>query len=466
MKYNSSGGERMADTIAAIATGGAASAIGIIRISGDDAIAVADSMFRAKNGVSLTQAERSQMYYGEICGADGGLLDMCLCCVSRAPVSYTGEDTAEFHCHGSPVALSEILKELFRRGVRQAAPGEFTKRAFLNGRMDLTQAEAVIDLIEAETPAAARNAAGQLRGAVGIRLAAIYGDLIDVMAHFHAAIDYPDEDIDEFELQVYLYLLQDASEALGFMLSTHERGRILREGIPAVIAGRPNTGKSSLLNALLGYSRAIVTEVAGTTRDTIEEKIVIGNITIRLTDTAGVRATTDTVEKLGVERALAAMQGAGLAIVVLDGSEPLQDEDLETLKSVPHDVPTLIAVNKSDLPPAIAPEILDGLNKPYCRISALTGSGLDTLEAEIKRMLPDLSIPPDGELISNVRQADAISRARESINRAVSAINDSVTPDAVLTEIEAALAAIGETTGRTIREDITDRIFERFCVGK
>ena len=456
----------MADTIAAIATGGAISAIGIVRVSGDSAISVADSMFQARSGIRLADAEPRRMYYGEASGPDGGLLDLCLCCISRKPGSYTGEDTVEFHCHGSPVVLSELLRTLFSLGARQAEPGEFTKRAFLNGRMDLTQAESVIDMIEAETPAAARNAAGQLRGAVGTRLDAIYSDLVDVMAHFHAAIDYPDEDIDEFELQVYLYLLQDASEALGFMLSTHERGRVLRDGIPAVIAGRPNTGKSSLLNALLGYSRAIVTEVAGTTRDTIEEKIVIGNIVIRLTDTAGMRATSDAVEKLGVERAIAALEGAGLAIVVLDGSEPICSEDADAIKSIPRHVPKLVAVNKSDLPQTIDFDALNDLGLPYCCISALTGSGLDALEAGIKSLLPDLTIPPDGELISNVRQADAISRAREAIDRAVGAINDSVTPDAILTEIETALAAIGETTGKTVREDITERIFERFCVGK
>jgi len=494
----------MADTIAAIATGGVISAIGIVRISGDDAIGIADKIFRRKSaagqsavsqnaapysaagqsaaghstrsqsaaqGISLGNAQNRRMYYGELTGTDGGLLDLCLCTVSRAPESYTGEDTVEFHCHGSPIVLSEILSALFHFGARQAGPGEFTKRAFLNGRMDLTQAEAVIDLIEAETSAAARNAAGQLRGAVGMRMEAIYSDLLDVMAHFHAAIDYPDEDIDEFEMQVYLYLLRDAGEALSFMLSTHERGRVLREGVPAAIIGRPNTGKSSLLNALLGYSRAIVTEVAGTTRDTIEEKIVIGNIVLRLTDTAGLRKSSDIVEAQGIERTHDAIKRSQLVLLVLDGSEPLKEEDHDILRlmsspGIKKRVRVLIAVNKSDLPSAFNDDALAGYGSTVCRLSALTGKGLDNLEGEIKKILPDISAPPDGELISNARQADAISRARDAISRAVDAINASVTPDAVLTEVEAALAAIGETTGKTIREDITDRIFERFCVGK
>jgi tRNA modification GTPase len=456
----------MADTIAAIATSGAVSAIGIVRISGDGAVAIADKMFRPSGGIKLAEAESRRMYYGEIIGVDGGLLDMCLCCVFRTPGSYTGEDAVEFHCHGSPVVLAEIMRSLYAHGARQAEAGEFTKRAFLNGRMDLTQAEAVIDLIQAETPAAARNAACQIRGAIGVRLEAMYSDLLNIMAHFHAAIDYPDEDIDEFEMQVYLYMLKDARDELRWMLSTHERGRVLREGIQAVIVGRPNTGKSSLLNALLGYSRVIVADAPGTTRDTIEEKIIIGNIPVRLIDTAGLRATGDSVEQLGVERTLDALRGAGLAILVVDGSEPLQEEDVAALHSIPVNIPTIVAVNKSDLPNALSADVFTAFKSSYCRISALTGDGLDKLEEIIKKALPEQSAPPDGELISNARQADAIMRARDGIDRAICAINASVTPDAVLTEIEAALSAIGETTGKTIREDITARIFERFCVGK
>jgi tRNA modification GTPase len=362
--------------------------------------------------------------------------------------------------------LSEALRTLFVHGARQAEAGEFTKRAFLNGRMELTRAEAVIDLIQAETPAAARNAAGQLRGAIGARLEAIYSDLLNVMAHFHAAIDYPDEDIDEFELQVYLYMLKDARDELNWMQSTHERGKILREGVPTAIVGRPNTGKSSLLNALLGYSRAIVTDVPGTTRDTVEEKILFGGVQLRLIDTAGIRKTVDHVEKIGVERTLDALRGAGLAILVLDGSEPLRDEDYEAFRSIPPDIPKLIAVNKSDLRSAFDAEELAAFGSPFRRISAQTGAGLDTLEEDVKNTFPGLSTPPDGELITNARQYDAILRARDGINRAAHAINASVTPDAVLTEIESALIAIGETIGKTMREDITTRIFERFCVGK
>ncbi|MCL1834681.1 MAG: tRNA uridine-5-carboxymethylaminomethyl(34) synthesis GTPase MnmE [Oscillospiraceae bacterium] len=460
----------MTDTIAAIATGSGVSAIGIIRISGAKAIEYAASVFHAVDGTALEEAEDKRVYYGRLTGADGELLDLCLCFVSRAPRSYTGEDTAELQCHGSPIALTGVLRALFALGARQAEPGEFSKRAFLNGRIDITQAEAIVDLIEAETPAAARNAAGQLNGAISSRLERMYKDILDVMAHFHAAIDYPDEDIDEFEMQVYIYMLQDARDELEFMLSTHERGKILREGVPTAIVGRPNTGKSSLLNALVGYDRAIVTQTPGTTRDTIEEKIVIGGVPLRITDTAGIRKTADTVEMLGVERSLSALRGAGLVILVLDGSQPLADEDYEIARAIPRETPVVIAVNKSDLPPALNPGDISSLGSApgtaSCRISALTGEGVDGLCLEAAKLLPLTPAMPDGGLITNARQAGAIMRGRDALNRAIGAINASVTPDAVLADVEEALGAIGETTGKTLREDMIDRIFERFCVGK
>ena len=457
----------MADTIAAIATGGGVSAIGIVRISGGEAIAIADKLFRHASGIRLKDAQNRRMYYGELTDAEGGLLDFCMCMISRGPESYTGEDTVEFHCHGSPVVLSETLRAVFSCGARQALAGEFTKRAFLNGRMDLTQAEAVIDLIDAETPDAARNAAGQLGGVVRAKLESIYGALLDIMAHFHVIIDYPDEDIDEFEVQSYLSMLKSAQDEFLNMLSTHVRGRVLRSGIPTVIVGRPNTGKSSLLNALLGYDRAIVTDTPGTTRDTIEEKALIGGLLLRMIDTAGLRKAEDTVEKMGIERTLGAVENASLALVVLDGSQPLRGEDFDALRLIPQDIPKLAVVNKTDLPCILGSDELMELGMNYCRVCALTGEGLDALEAEITKLFPDfVGMPPSGEIITNARQAEAISRAKDSIDRAVDSLLASVTPDALLTDVEAALTAIGEITGKTMREDIVSRIFERFCVGK
>ena len=456
----------MTGTIAAVATGGSIAAIGIVRVSGGDAITVADKVFRAANGIRLVNAESRRMYYGEFLGADGGLIDLCLCMISRAPDSYTGEDTAEFHCHGSPVVLSEVLSALFSHGVRQALAGEFTKRAFLNGRMDLTQAEAVIDLIEAESPAYAQNAACQLKGAVSVRLDSVYSTLVDILAHFHAFLDYPDDDIEDFDMRGYLPALRDVEDKLTLLLSTCDRGRVMRDGVPTAIVGRPNTGKSSLLNALLGYDRAIVTEISGTTRDTIEEKVFFGGVLLRLIDTAGLRKTTDTVESLGVERALAALRGAGLVMLVLDGSEPLRDEDFDALRLIPPEVPRLVVVNKADLPLVLKQSELSGFGSERCNISALTGDGLDTLDACMKELFPELVTPVMGEIITNARQAEAISRARDSVRFSINAIEESVTPDAVLTDVEAALSAIGEVTGKTMREDVVTRIFERFCVGK
>jgi len=463
----------LSDTIAAVATGGGISAVGIIRVSGSNALTIADNIFRTACGIRLKDAECRRLYYGTLCD-----IDLCLCTISRAPNSYTGEDTVEFHCHGSPVVLAEVLEVLFKNGVRQALPGEFTKRAFLNGRMDLTQAEAVIDIIESETSAAAKNAVGQLQGKIGVKLDSLYDRLIEIMAHFHAVIDYPDEDIDDFNVKDYLARLKDIDSELQQMLATHKRGKILRDGIPTAIIGRPNTGKSSLLNALLGYERAIVTDVAGTTRDTVEEKVLLGNVLLRLIDTAGLRNTDNAVEKLGVERTFAAIDSAGLVLLVLDGSEPLMHEDYDALRLIPPGIPKIAVVNKSDLPAALEISELGNLGIKCCSISALSGDGLNSLDEEIEKLFPVFANPSEhdmqvkyeqsssGELITNVRQAEALSRASGCIRLATDALTASVTPDAVLMDIESALTAIGEITGKTIREDIISRIFERFCVGK
>jgi tRNA modification GTPase len=456
----------MTDTIAAIATGGSISAIGVIRISGRNAISAADSIFRSKSGIKMCETIDRKLIYGELLNSDGKVIDVCLCTVSRAPNSYTGEDTAEFHCHGSPVVLSEGLRALYKAGVRPASAGEFTKRAFLNGVLDLSQAEAVIDLIEAETEAAALNAAGQLCGMLGNKVNDIYDKLLHISAHFFAVIDYPDEDIDAFELQDYASTLLEAEAALKGLLDSFGRGAILKNGVLTAIIGKPNVGKSSLLNALLGYERAIVTPVAGTTRDTIEEKIRLGNILLRLTDTAGIREADDFVEKLGVERTRGAAENARLVLAVFDGSRPLDNDD-RTVIEVASRAPYHIAVvNKSDLKPRIClDEIKKRLGAAYC-VSALTGEGIGALADRVGTMFADGGEAPAGEILTNARQADAVRRALDSVRQARASIKAGVTPDAILTEIESAMSALGEITGRTVREDITARIFERFCVGK
>lgn len=456
----------MTDTIAAIATGNVKSAIGVVRISGPDAITSIARLFNAFCGTNMSCAEERKQYYGKFTDKEGRLLDVCLCVIMRAPKSYTGENTAEIYSHGSVVVISEILNALISIGLRMAMPGEFTKRAFLAGKIDLTQAEATVDLIDAQTASAANNAVRQLSGAVSKKLMSINRALTDIMVHFHAVVDYPDEEIDEFVIQNYVSTLTDIECKLRHMADTFARGRVLVEGIPTAIVGRPNTGKSSLLNAILGYERAIVTEVAGTTRDTIEEKVQFGGVLLRLVDTAGLQNTSDIVEQRGIERTRAALSSAGLIILVFDGSQPLNRKDYDIFDLLPEETPYIIVINKCDLPLKIEQSELETLGVSACTISALTGEGIDLLEESIKEMFPFFSEEPAGELITNARQADAIGRARNSVGNAMTALTESVTADAILTDIESAVLAIGEVTGETMREDIISGIFERFCVGK
>ena len=458
----------MSDTIAAVSTLMGRSAIGILRMSGDDAIEIAAKVFKPDNGKALGECGTRRMINGQFYGEGGEVIDQCVAVFCRAPYSYTGENTVELQCHGSPTVLTAGLRSLFAAGARQATRGEFTKRAFLNGKLDLAQSEAVIDLIDAETEEMMRNAAAQLGGAMSGKMDAIYSGLTDIMSHFHAVIDYPDEDIDPFEAENVINTLQDTAEEINRLLKTFERGRVVREGVRCAIIGRPNAGKSSLLNALLGYDRAIVTDIPGTTRDTIEEKLMLGGVMLRLADTAGLRDTADIVEQMGVERARAAAENAELVFALFDGSKPLCADDesvIEGAKAAKH---AIAVVNKSDLGHALSPEDEARLAEfgTVCTVSAKLGEGLDALGDAVAEIFKDNAPVPAGEMITNERQAQALRRALEGVIRAKDALAMGLTPDAVLTDVEEAMTAIGEVTGRAIREDITARIFERFCVGK
>jgi len=456
----------MADTIAAVATGGGISAIGVIRVSGDDAIGIVSKVFRPKSGRSIDEYESGRLVYGELIGADGAAIDLCLCTISRAPHSYTGENTAELHCHGSPVVLAEGLRALFKAGARQALAGEFTKRAFLNGKMDLSQAAAVIDLIDAQTEIAARNALGQLKGAVGRKIEEIYSGLLDIRSHYFAVIDYPDEDIEPFLLSQYKETLGRIEAQLERLHGTYESGRVLKDGVVTAIIGRPNVGKSSLLNALAGYDRAIVSPYAGTTRDTIEERVRLGSVVLRLTDTAGLRDTRDEIERLGVERSKAAAESAALVLAVFDGSEPLSEHDRAVMDAAAGARRCIAVVNKSDLLRRIeTAEIEKALGVPVF-VSAKTGQGTEELKKAVEDLYGLGRLQPDGEVLTNALQADAVRRALYSVGQARRALDAGYTPDAVLYDLEEAMTALGEITGRTVKEDTISRIFERFCVGK
>ena len=455
------------DTIAAAATPMARSAIGILRLSGPGAVEAVSAVFQPKNGRPLAGCGPHRLVCGTLFDAAGRPIDQALATFSRAPDSYTGEDTAELQCHGSPAVLALGLEALFAQGARLAGPGEFTRRAFLNGKLDLTQAEAVADLIDAETPAAARVAALQLSGALSRRVEAVYSLLADLTAHFCAVLDYPDEDLDPFRAETMERTLDEARSALRALLDTYRRGRGLVRGVPCAIVGRPNAGKSSLLNALLGYDRAIVTEIPGTTRDTIEEKVELGGVLLRLIDTAGLRETDDTVERLGVARSRAALEEAELALVLVDPRAGADEEDAYILREAEEKAGRVILVlTKADLTGGGGAAVaLHGENPPpLVSVSAKTGQGLDALADAVSKLFPQGAEETD--MLTNARQAEAAGRALEAVEAARAALLGGMPADAVLSDVEAAMAALGELTGRSVCEDVTSRIFERFCVGK
>ena len=457
------------DTIAAVATGAGVSAIGVLRVSGPAAIAAAEAVFRPRDGRPLSAHAPRALVRGSLLGPEGETVDDCLAVFFPAPHSYTGEDCAEFHCHGSPIVLRLGLQALFAQGARQAGPGEFTRQAFLNGKLDLTEAEAVMDLIDAESAAAAKNALSQLGGSLRRMAEGVRDGLVDIASRFYAVVDYPDEDIEDIHPEEIEAALRAADGTLTRLLGSFQRGQVLRAGVPAAILGRPNAGKSSLLNALLGYDRAIVTDIPGTTRDTVEEKCCLGGVLLRLIDTAGLRETEDAVERLGTERSRRAAEDAGLVLALVDGSRPFTPEDAAILRLAAGKERWLLLLTKSDLPPkAVLPELasLPGTAPAaVLSVSARTGEGIPALEAAVAALFPQ-GEAETGSLLTNPRQADAVGRALDAVRRAEESLSLGMTPDVILTDAEEALSALGELTGATAREKIVSAIFSRFCVGK
>ena len=454
----------MLDTIAALATPPVSGAVGIIRISGPKACKIAGAVFFPAGKKELGQLPPRELSFGEV-RVNGALLDRGMAARFVAPYSYTGQDAVELHLHGSLPVLSAALDALYAAGARPARPGEFTRRAFLHGKLSLSQAEAVMDLITAETRDAARNAAGQLSGRVGRVFSEVYVHLSDMLANFYAVVDYPEQDIPDITADDMAETLRACRDKLSALLATWNMGRHLREGVRCAITGRPNVGKSSLLNAFSGFDRAIVSAMPGTTRDTVEETVTMGGVSLRLIDSAGIRSAGDDVESEGVRRARLAVRDAELVFVVLDGSEPLSGDDRAVL-DMARDKKCIVLINKGDLPQRIEAQTVEAAFLHVCTVSAVTGEGLALVDSTIRNLFDSGGAVYDGQILTNARQADALRRTVEGIEEALAALTAGVTPDAVLSELERALSALCELTGRRLSEDVVNRIFERFCVGK
>ena len=455
------------DTIAAISTPLGVGGIGIVRLSGPQARGILEKIFRRRGGDKPLRSHR--FYLGEILRPrDQSAIDEVLAAFMEKPKTYTREDVAEIQAHGGPLILREILEAALRCGARPAGPGEFTRRAFLNGRIDLTQAEAVIDLIESKTRRSLDLANLQRRGRLGEEVKKIREGLADLLALLEAGIDFPEEEIPGLSGGDIQRRLRGSREKLDALLRTYDEGKVYRQGIAAVIIGRPNVGKSSLLNALLREDRAIVTPVPGTTRDVIEETANVRGIPLRIMDTAGLRHGRDEVEVEGVKRTRDRLAQADLVIWVVDGSEPLAAEDLAILPEV-RGRKSVVVLNKNDLPRRLNQrELADALpGVPLVAVSALRHSGIDLLEGAIRETVLDGPEDSSSEvLLSNLRHKQALEKAREGLERALEASAANLPPEFISVDLGQALRALGEIVGETTPEDILDRIFSQFCIGK
>jgi len=455
------------DTIAAISTPPGPSGIGIVRLSGPDALAIAQRVFRPRGRARTVPTMASfTTAYGHV--VDGGqTVDEVILTVMRAPHTYTTQDVVEINCHGGMVPLRRTLELTLSHGARLADPGEFTKRAFVFGRIDLAQAEAVLDIINARTQEAGRAAVAQLEGSLSARVNQWRQAAIDIIANLEAAIDFGDHGLQTMAPIEVGERCADLADQIAHALSGARAGRALREGLRVTIAGRPNVGKSSLMNALLGHERVIVTEVPGTTRDVVEDSLNISGIPVILADTAGLRATEDAIEAAGVERSRAAMDRADLVLLVLDGSEPLDTEDSDLLAVAPRDK-TLVVINKTDLPGRVTASDFSLLGAVgIIAVSAKTEAGLDELEQAIGRAVwgGEVAGAPEA-LVTNVRHTAALQQARTAFMRAQQAAQRGLTEEYLASDVKEALDALGLIIGATLREDIIDRVFEVFCIGK
>ncbi len=455
------------DTIAAISTPVGPGGIGIVRMSGPEALSIAKRVFKPAKKVDVTEAKTPSMMYGRVVDPGSGEeVDEALVSFMRAPKSYTREDIVEINCHGGMVAVRRTLGLVLHEGARLAEPGEFTKRAFLNGRISLTQAEAVMDLISAKTERSMKIAVDQLRGGLSEKLGALRNSLIEICAHAEAYIDFPEEDIDTGTSAEMIRSLGKIREESDRLSRTFEEARFFREGLSVAIVGRPNVGKSSLLNALLQRERAIVTPTPGTTRDTIEEYLNIQGLPVRIVDTAGIRSPDGSVENEGIRRSIEALEEADFVIAMLDGSEGLNEEDREILAKITKKN-AVLAINKCDLPMKMHLEEVMTTGKNHILISARNGDRLEELKSLIfQSALKDWKKEDEGIIVTNIRHKLALDRASASVARAIESLRSNQPIEIFALELRDALDGIGEITGAVTTDEILDRIFSNFCIGK
>lgn len=455
------------DTIAAIATGMTNAGIGIIRISGEDAIAVADKVFRAKNpDKKLAMTKSYSALFGNICDGDC-VLDEAICLVMRAPNSYTTEDVVEVQCHGGIVMLRKILELILNSGARAAEPGEFTKRAFLGGRIDITQAESVMDMIHAKNELAAQSSISQLKGSLSNRVKEIRSLLLNQIAFIESALDDPENySLDGYSEQLK-EKLEEIIKEIRHLIDTAEEGKMIKEGIRTVILGKPNAGKSSLLNALLGENRAIVTDIAGTTRDTLEEDVMIHGIPLKIVDTAGIHETVDIVEKIGVDKARESVEEADLVLYVVDGNKPLDADDTQIIGLL-EGKKAIIVMNKIDIEQVVDKMwITSKINAPVVEISAKTGEGMEELYGIIKDMFFHGKLSMNDEVyITNLRHKQALAEAEQSLKQVLSSIDRNMPEDFLSIDLMAAYEQLGTILGESLDDDLANEIFDKFCMGK
>ena len=457
----------MEDTIAAVATAYGEGGIGIIRISGEKALSILEDVFEFAGETS--QIVNRRMTYGRIVDRENEqIIDEVLAVYMKGPKTYTAEDVVEINCHGSMVSLRKTLALVLRKGARLAEPGEFTKRAFLNGRLDLSQAEAVIDIIKAKTDRSFDVAMSQLEGALSLRVTEIRQKLMDLLVDITVNIDYPDEDIEELtydKIEENILLIGEMIEKL---LSTADTGRMIREGIRVAIVGKPNVGKSSLMNSLLRETRAIVTEIPGTTRDTIEEAISIRNIPVYLVDTAGIRETSDEVERLGIERSKAAFNEADFIIFIMDGSSAISDEDRE-IASYLDGRDSVVLINKNDLERGFTnDDVRELVNDPVIiETSLINNEGIEEIENHIEELVYGGELSQhDSTMVNNVRHIELLKQSRDSLRDAMEMTLAREALDFIEVDVRNAYDLLGEITGETVSDDIINEVFARFCLGK